>query len=657
MALAHPLSAPVSAVPDLSLEWYPELTWCTASFTPFKPLGCFDDTGKDSILVMRSAADQNDMTQEACWAICKGNAFRLAGLTYGGVCYCGPSLTTSTPSPGKCDMNCSSNANEVCGGNGYMNVFEDTTFPSTQGVTVADYEPIGCYDDALSAGRALGYPQDLPGDYMTTELCLQACLDAGFAYAGTEWSSQCFCGVIMNEATALLTNQTASCRNTCNGNPNQICGGSGAISVYKCDELLSNQPCGANILPPDKSPTPSSTPLSSSSSTKTSGVSSAAPPSTSTTSTPIYVPPTSTPKPPTSTPKPPTDTPKPPTPTPPSSSPKPPTTTPKPPPTTTPKPPPPTTTTPGGLCTTTVAIPPKCEYKCGEKFCSNPLPAWSDEQGCMEAYSNCKMMVPGCFKNAGWPSCMNCFDFHEWCNTIKYYCKKKSYYGSEFGKDHCFHNYPPVDCPPHTTTTTTYPCKSTPPAPPSPPQPPPCPPTPTGYCRQPANDKYGYSEQKPVGNIHLPILNCNNLESQHRGGDILKLYTHQDSSKCSAWKRQHAPDACEAACKEQYTQCKGTYARGCKSNGKDDKNNEYGKGYPGHHDKGKGGGYGGDGKGTYFEYAADAGHASALEARTHERWSQDGQKADEACTQQYRECVALNRDFVFPKEKCNTYNK
>ena len=395
-----------------------------------------------------------------------------------------------------------------------MNIFEDTTFPSTKGVTIADYESLGCYDDNLSSGRALGYPMVLPASAMTTELCLQACMAAGFGYAGTEWSSQCFCGVVMNDATSLLTAPN-SCANTCNGNTQQICGGSGAISVYKCKELFSDEPCGANILPPGKSSTygpPTPTTSSSSSSTQTSGVSSPAPQSTSTTSTPNYVPPTSTAQPPPTTTSPST-TPQPPTTTSPS-------TTPKPPPTTTPKPPP-TTTTSGGICTASVVIPPKCEYKCGEKFCSSPLRDWSDEQGCMEAYSNCKMQVPGCFKNAGWPNCMNCFDFHEWCNTIKYYCKKKSYYGNEFGKDHCYHNYPPVECPPHTTTTTTYPCKSMPPAPPSPPQPPPCPPTPTGYCRQPNNDKYGFSEQKPVGNIHLPILNCNNLESQHRSGKSL----------------------------------------------------------------------------------------------------------------------------------------
>lgn len=198
----------------------------------------------------------------------------------------------------------------------------------------------------------------------------------------------------------------------------------------------------------------------------------------------------------------------------PTSTPKPPTTTPKPP-TTTPKPP---TTTTGGLCTATQVIPPKCEYKCGEKFCSNALPDWDDEAGCMLAHSSCKLQVQGCFLNAGWPNCMDCFNFHEWCNTIKYYCKKKAYYGDEFGKEHCYKNYPPVDSPPRTTTTTVYPCKTTAPPTATTPKPLPCPTTPTGYCQQPSNDKYGYNDQKPVGNVHLPVLNCNNLQSEHQAG-------------------------------------------------------------------------------------------------------------------------------------------
>ncbi|KAK6834520.1 wsc domain-containing protein [Apiospora arundinis] len=657
MALAHPLSAPVMPMSDISPLWVPELSWCLTKFAPFNSLGCYNDSGSDSALIMRSAADQYAMTVEECWAICKGNADHYAGLTYGGVCYCGPSINSEAyPVPDDyCNMTCSGNSNEKCGDNGYINIYEDTTFPSTLGLTTKDYQPIGCWaDNGLSSGRALGYFQEqLSSSALTTEMCLQACLDAGFPYAGTEYAGQCFCGVVKNSETYQIGN--GNCTTACSGNPNEMCGGGGAINIYESPVYFEDldPPTSANKhseASDEHLPAPATTLHHTEASDEHV--------STSTTTTlhhtqaperarinPRHHPPLHR-SPPTSTYQPP----------------PPPNTTPKPP-TTTPKPPPSTTT--GSICTTTITIPPKCEYKCGEKFCSNPLNDWDDEKGCMDAHSSCKMQVLGCFKVAGWPNAMDCFNFHEWCNTIKYYCKKKNYYGEEFGKEHCYHNYPPVGYPPHSTTTSTYP---------------------------PSNDKYGYNEQKPYGNIHLPVLDCNNLESEHRAGDILKLYSHQDSSNCSSWKRQHCPDACEAACKQQYDSCKNTYARGCHNDGKDEHNNEYGKGYPGHrkhhgggpgkgpgkhpgkggygggkggHGGGKGGGghHGGDGgygggksgKGGYFEYAADAGHVAALEARTHERWKTDGNHAEEGCTQQYRECVAINRDVKLPKDKCTKY--
>ncbi|KAK8038020.1 hypothetical protein PG994_014787 [Apiospora phragmitis] len=272
MALAHPLSVPVSAVPDLAIQWVPELSPCTASFAPFTSLGCYNDTGSDEDLPMRSAANQYNMTQEDCWAICKGNAFRLAGLTYGGVCYCGPSIQVDQVDSSYCDMSCSGDANEQCGGSGYMTIFEDTTFPDAAGLTINDYTPIGCWADNLTDGRALGYPQDqLSGDTLTTEMCIQACLDAGFPYAGTEYASQCYCGVVQMSDTYLIS--STSCNTPCNGNTNEICGGGGAISMYECKELESDQPCGYVPPPPPSStskPPPSSSSTSSSSTSSSS---------------------------------------------------------------------------------------------------------------------------------------------------------------------------------------------------------------------------------------------------------------------------------------------------------------------------------------------------------------------------------------------------
>ena len=59
---------------------------------------------------------------------------------------------------------------------------------------------------------------------MTVEKCKQLCL--GFAYAGVEYSKECFCGNIAPTITA------QNCNMVCAGNKNQICGGGWAMNVY-----------------------------------------------------------------------------------------------------------------------------------------------------------------------------------------------------------------------------------------------------------------------------------------------------------------------------------------------------------------------------------------------------------------------------------------
>ena len=62
-------------------------------------------------------------------------------------------------------------------------------------------------------------------------------MSQGFKYAGTQYWDWCFCGVkydILGEAT--------NCDAPCRGNPNQMCGGTWANSVYEV-------PAGELILP------------------------------------------------------------------------------------------------------------------------------------------------------------------------------------------------------------------------------------------------------------------------------------------------------------------------------------------------------------------------------------------------------------------------
>ena len=61
---------------------------------------------------------------------------------------------------------------------------------------------------------------------MTVEKCKELCLNGCFAYAGVQYSRQCFCGDTAPKITA------TNCNMKSDGNEDQICGGFWAMNVY-----------------------------------------------------------------------------------------------------------------------------------------------------------------------------------------------------------------------------------------------------------------------------------------------------------------------------------------------------------------------------------------------------------------------------------------
>jgi hypothetical protein len=174
--------------------------------------------------------------------------------------------------------------------------------------------------------------------------------------------------------------------------------------------------------------------------------------------------------------------------------------------------------------------------------------------------------------HAGFPDALNCFEFGNWCSSVKDYCGNQCSGGKCGGKSDCYKSSPPhyptppvthtstIPCPTTTTTkvqttlTTAYPTAS-------------CPvPTPTGVCIQPTNKYYGYGPGNPVGGIDLPIVTCNNLKADWDQGFVFKLFTSKDSNLCPSYQRPQCASACADACKAQLQQCQDVYAEGCKTN-------------------------------------------------------------------------------------------
>lgn len=89
----------------------------------------------------------------------------------------------------------------------------------------------GCYVDS-PAMRVLPEARTQDDDAMTGELCIDFCAKMGYPVAGTEYSTECYCGLDTPPQS------TTGCNMGCAGDTSQACGGPGTITVYENPSLM-----------------------------------------------------------------------------------------------------------------------------------------------------------------------------------------------------------------------------------------------------------------------------------------------------------------------------------------------------------------------------------------------------------------------------------
>jgi hypothetical protein len=172
------------------------------------------------------------MTVEYCQAYCSSKNFGVAGVEYSSECYCGYSLTNnSTLGQTGCDMACSGSKTEICGGPSRLSVYNDTTFiPPSIPSSVGTYNYTGCFTELVNA-RAISTYEVTSSTSMTVEFCVDACQAKGYALAGIEYGSQCFCGnSISAESSQVADNQCEVM--LCPGNNKEWCSAGDRLLVY-----------------------------------------------------------------------------------------------------------------------------------------------------------------------------------------------------------------------------------------------------------------------------------------------------------------------------------------------------------------------------------------------------------------------------------------
>ncbi|KUJ22455.1 WSC-domain-containing protein, partial [Mollisia scopiformis] len=94
----------------------------------------------------------------------------------------------------------------------------------------------GCYNETTLANgtegqRALNGGVMEALDQMTVPMCLAYCQSNAYAFAGLEYTRECYCASYLSALSSKLPD--TSCDLPCEGNSTQICGGSLALSVYQ----------------------------------------------------------------------------------------------------------------------------------------------------------------------------------------------------------------------------------------------------------------------------------------------------------------------------------------------------------------------------------------------------------------------------------------
>lgn len=203
------------------------------------------------------------MTHLVCNGMCQGYSY--FGVENGSECYCGnnPNPPQGRAHPRSCNVPCSGNVSQVCGGPSQLSVFKTNSGASPLQGTLKSRTPLGsaedgtCFVDAppqrvlptfycsphglnpnnpqpaclqqpnLPEGVNFGYA----GFHnMTHEVCNTYC--QGYAYFGVENAGECYCGQDFPSYSP-----SDGCDIPCYGNSSQNCGGGMRIRVFKTTKL------------------------------------------------------------------------------------------------------------------------------------------------------------------------------------------------------------------------------------------------------------------------------------------------------------------------------------------------------------------------------------------------------------------------------------
>ncbi|WVF69564.1 hypothetical protein IAT40_004342 [Kwoniella sp. CBS 6097] len=180
-------------------------------------------------LLSKVQTSSSSMTVEQCTSLCMSYGFGVAGLEYGNECYCGVTDDLDDIAvSGQCYMPCAGDSTETCGGPNALNIYVNNDIVPATTVLPTGWTTYGVVSEGTN-GRALTYTLWSKNDN-TVETCAQGCAAAGYSIAGTEYSSECYCGNSFSNGGGAIVDSSAAFM-ACSGNLAEMCGGPSILSV------------------------------------------------------------------------------------------------------------------------------------------------------------------------------------------------------------------------------------------------------------------------------------------------------------------------------------------------------------------------------------------------------------------------------------------
>lgn len=94
----------------------------------WQSLGCYTDDVSSRTLGTNMSPSDEIVTVISCTQLCGNAGYEYAGVEYGRECYCGNSiLAPGSPASSGCNMACTGDRSELCGGPNRLNLYQTTS--------------------------------------------------------------------------------------------------------------------------------------------------------------------------------------------------------------------------------------------------------------------------------------------------------------------------------------------------------------------------------------------------------------------------------------------------------------------------------------------------------------------------------------------------